>query len=318
MHISEVVFQRKTIFYFLLVAIVVGGILSFLRISKLEDPEVVIMQARVVTIYPGASAHEVELQVTTVLENELSTLSDLNLIMSQSEKNISMITVELKMAVPQKEIPQRWEFLRRKIAAAVPKLPEGVQTPMVIDDFSDVYGMFYAMTAEGYSYEEMKKYAEFVKRELLEVDGVKRVALYGAPEPVADIILPAETMGELGVFPLQIMSAISSRNQTVYPGVLETGDQLVRVGVSDKITSIDDLKEIQIRGIHGDQFRLGDIATIQKGYTTPLRNTMTLNNEKAMAISASMQTGENIIEVGKRVEQKNGKDTGEPSRGISF
>jgi len=318
MHISEVVFQRKTIFYFLLVAIVVGGILSFLRISKLEDPEVVIMQARVVTIYPGASAHEVELQVTTVLENELSTLSDLNLIMSQSEKNISMITVELKMAVPQKEIPQRWEFLRRKIAAAVPKLPEGVQTPMVIDDFSDVYGMFYAMTAEGYSYEEMKKYAEFVKRELLEVDGVKRVALYGAPEPVADIILPAETMGELGVFPLQIMSAISSRNQTVYPGVLETGDQLVRVGVSDKITSIDDLKEIQIRGIHGDQFRLGDIATIQKGYTTPLRNTMTLNNEKAMAISASMQTGENIIEVGKRVEQKMEKIQGSLPAGFHF
>lgn len=318
MHISEMAFQRKTIFYFLLAVILVGGILSFMRISKLEDPEIVIMQARVVTIYPGASAHEVELQVTDVLETEINTLSDLNLVMSQSEDNVSMITVELKMTVPQEEIPQRWEFLRRKITAAVPKLPAGAQTPMVIDDFADVYGMFYAMTADGYSYEEMKKYAEYVKQELLEVDGVKRVAIFGAPEPVADIILPAETMGELGVFPLQIMSAISGQNQTVYPGVLETGDQLVRVGVSDKITSLDDLKNIQIRGIRGDQFRLGDIATVQKGYSTPLRNTMTLNNQKAIAISASMETGENIIEVGKRVEQRMEELRGSIPAGFHF
>lgn len=304
MHISEMVFQRKILFYFLLAAMVIGGIFSFRSLSKLEDPEILVMVARVVTIYPGASAHEVELQVTDILENELNTLSDLNQILSQSEENVSMITVELKMTVPQEEIPQRWEFLRRKVAAAVPKLPAGAQTPMVIDDFGDVYGLFYAMTADGYSYEEMKKYAEFVKRELLEVEGVRRVSLYGAPEPVADIILPAETMGELGVFPLQIMSAISGQNQTVYPGVLESGHQLVRVGISDKLTSIEDLKNIQIRGIRGDQFRLGDIATIQKGYATPLRNTMTLNNQKALAISASMEKGENIIDVGKRVEQR--------------
>ncbi len=318
MHISEMVFQRKTIFYFLLVAIVVGGILSFQSISKFEDPEIVVMQARVITIYPGASAHEVELQVTDVLENELSTLSDINLIMSKSEENVSMITVELKMTVPQGEIPQRWEFLRRKVTAALPKLPAGVQTPMIIDDFGDVYGMFYAMTAEGYDYEEMQKYAEFVKQELLEVDGVKRVAIYGVPGPVADIILPAETMGELGVFPLQIMSAISGQNQTVYPGVLETGDQLVRLGVSDKITSIDDLKNIQIRGVHGDQFQLGDIATIQKGYSTPRRNTMTLNNEKALAISASMELGENIIEVGRRVEKRMEEIRGSIPAGFHF
>ena len=318
MHISEGVFRRKTIFYFLLVAVVIGGIIAFERISKLEDPEIVIMQARVVTIYPGASAHEVELQVTDVLENELSTLSDINLIMSQSEENVSMITVELKMTVPQEEIPQRWEFLRRKVQAAVPRLPAGVQTPMVIDDFGDVYGMFYAMTAEGYSYEEMKKYAEFVKQELQEVDGVKRVAIFGAPEPVADIVLAAETMGELGVFPLQVMSAISGQNQTVYPGIRQTGQQLVRVGVSDKVTSLDDLRNIQIKGVHGDQFRLGDIATISKGYSTPLRNTMTLNNEKALAISASMESGENIIEVGRRVEKRMEEIRGSIPAGFHF
>lgn len=304
MHLSELVFKRKPIFYFLMVCIVVGGILAFRSISKLEDPEIVIMQARIITVYPGASAHDVELQVTDVLEKELSYLNDLNLIMSKSEDNVSMITVELKMTVPQHEIPQRWEFMRRRIEAALPRLPEGVQAPIVIDDFGDVYGMFYALTAEGYSYTELNRFAEYVKREMLNVKGVSRVWLYGNQAPVADIILSTETMGQLGVFPIQIMSAIVGQNQMVYPGILESGDQLIRVDVSDKISGIEDLKNIVIKGIHGDHFHLDDIATIREGYSQPMRNTMYVNNQKAMAVAISMESGENIIDVGKRVEKR--------------
>jgi multidrug efflux pump subunit AcrB len=304
MHISELAFKQKTIFYFLLAVIMVGGIMAYESISKLEDPEIVIMQARVVTLYPGASAHEVELQVTDVLEKELAKLADINEISSQSRDNFSMINVDLKMTVPQEEIPQRWEFLRRRISAAVPSLPAGAQTPMVIDDFGDVYGMFYAMTAEGYAYEEMDKYARFVKQELLDVEGVRRVEIFGSQKQVAEIILPTEVMGRLGVFPIQIMSAVAGQNKAVYPGVLETGEQLIRVDVSDRVKCLDDLKNIMIRGLHGDQFRLGDIATVRMGYPSPMKNTMYLNNEKALAISASMESGENIIKVGKRVEKK--------------
>lgn len=304
MHISESIFKRKAVFYFLLVCIVVGGVLSFRSISKLEDPEIVIMQARVVTIYPGASAHEVELQVTDVLENELNTLSDVNVILSKSEDNVSMITVELEMTVPQKEIQQRWEFMRRKVNAAASKLPQGAQPPIVIDDFGDVYGMFYAMTAEGYSYEEMNSYAEYVKREMLSIKGVNRVQIYGNQTPVADIIISTETMGQMGVFPIQIMSAIAGQNQMVYPGVLESGDQLIRVDVSDKINSIDDLRNIVIKSVDGKQFRLGDIATVQKGFSSPMRNTMFLNNQKALGISISMESGDNIITLGEKVEKK--------------
>ncbi|HPB05463.1 MAG TPA: efflux RND transporter permease subunit, partial [Prolixibacteraceae bacterium] len=304
MHISESIFKRKAVFYFLLVCIVVGGVLSFRSISKLEDPEIVIIQARVVTIYPGASAHEVELQVTDVLENELNTLSDVKVILSKSEDNVSMITVELENTVPQKEIQQRWEFMRRKVNAAASKLPQGTQHPIVIDDFGDVYGMFYAMTAEGYSYEEMNSYAEYVKREMLSIKGVNRVQIYGNQTPVADIIISTETMGQMGVFPIQIMSAIAGQNQMVYPGVLESGDQLIRVDVSDKINSIDDLRNIVIKSVDGKQFRLGDIATVQKGYSSPMRNTLFLNNQKALGISISMESGENIITLGEKVEKK--------------
>ncbi len=138
MHISELVFKKKKIFYFILVAIVIGGVFSYNKLSKLEDPEITVMIANVVTVYPGASAHDVELQVTKVLEDEISALSDINKISSRSEANVSIINVELKMTVPQDEIPQRWEFLRRKIELAIPKLPVGVQKPMVIDDISDL------------------------------------------------------------------------------------------------------------------------------------------------------------------------------------
>jgi multidrug efflux pump subunit AcrB len=178
MHLSEIVFKKKKIFYFLLVAIVFGGIFSFSKLSKLEDPEITIMIANVVTVYPGASAHEVEMNVTNVLEDELAALADLAAIKSRSEANVSIIQVGLKMTVPQEEIPQRWEFLRRKLELAIPKLPNGVQTPMVIDDIGDVYGMFYALVADkGYSYEEMNKYADFVEQNMLEVDGVRKISI---------------------------------------------------------------------------------------------------------------------------------------------
>ena len=304
MHISELALERRPVVVFLLACILAGGIYAFLSISKLEDPEIVIMQAKVITLYPGASAHEVELRVTDVLEKELSTLSDIHVILSRSEDNVSDILVELKMTVPQKEIPQRWEFMRRKVQAAIPKLPEGAHTPMIIDDFGDVYGMFYAMTAEGYSYVEMEQFANYVRREMLAVEGVNRVHLFGQQTPVVNIILTTETMARLGVFPWQIMAAISTQNSTVYPGIHESGHQLLRVEVNDRISDIEDLKGLVIRSIHGDLFTLGDIASIESGYREPLRHTMHLNNDKAMAIAISMESGENIIALGRRVEER--------------
>ncbi|MBI9063949.1 MAG: efflux RND transporter permease subunit [Marinilabiliaceae bacterium] len=304
MHLSELVFRKKNIFYFLLVSIIVGGMLSYQNISKLEDPEIVVMMAKVVTIYPGASAHEVEMQVTNVLENEISELADIESIKSQSSANVSVIDVELKMTVPQGEIPQRWEFMRRKVQNAIPKLPEGTQKPMVIDDIGDVYGMFYAMTADGFSYQEMAEQADFIKRGILEVEGVRKVAVYGNQTPTADIVLSVEKMAQMGLFPVQVISAIQQYNLSVYPGVLKTGNQALRVSVSGRINSIEDLKNILVKGLNQELFKLSDFATITQTYNDPLHNTMFLNNQEALGISISMESGENIIELGKRVDEQ--------------
>lgn len=317
-NLSELVFKRKAIFYFLMICVIIGGILSYESISKLEDPEITLMQARVVTIYPGASAHEVEMQVTNVLENAIRALADLNVVDSKSAANVSMITVELKNTVPQDEIQQRWEFLRRKVQAAQSKLPSGSQTSMVIDDFVDVYGMFYGMTADGYSYQEMYDYAQMIKNKLQEVDGVRRIQIYGQQTPEVDIVFPIEKMSEMGILPIQIMSAIAGQNQMVYAGNMVSGDQRLRVQVNDKISGVDDLKNLLIQGANGKQFKLGDITTITKTYSQPLKNTFFIDNKKALGISLSMEKGENIIALGERVDKRLNEIKSEMPAGFEF
>ena len=319
MHISELVFKKKKIFYFLLVAIIFGGVFSFKKISKLEDPEIVIMVANVVTVYPGASAHDVELQVTSVLEEEISALADLKSIKSKSDANISVIEVQLKTSVPQKEIPQRWEFLRRKLDIAMTKMPDGVETPMVIDDMGDVYGMFYAMIADdGYSYKEMNNYADLIRRNMLEVDGVKKVSIYGEQSPEIFVTLSADKMSEMGVMPMQIFSALNSDTEELYAGSMISGNQQMRVSLNEKARSVEDIKNIIISGASGNSFKLGDIARIEKGYNEPLRNTMFINNHKAIGVAMSMESGENILEVGKSVEARLEELKRQIPEGITF
>ena len=297
-------FRRKAIIWFILFCMVAGGILAFRSISKLEDPELVVMQSQIVTLYPGASAHEVEMQVTNIIEEELNTLGDVETIRSKSMANISIVSVMLELTVPQKEIEQRWDFLRRRMNEVVAKLPAGAQTPMVYDDFGDVYGMFYAMTGDGYSYQEMSEMARFIRREMLAVDGVARIETYGGQEPVTEIVFTPSKMGELGVYPFQVLAALSGENSMVYPGSLQTGNKLLPVSVNGKIANAEDVANLLIKGLDGSLFKLSDIAEVNEVYTDPPRNTMHLNNKKAIAISLSMESGENIVEVGRRVEKR--------------
>lgn len=304
MHLSELVFRKKKIFYFLIACFVAGGILSYQNISKLEDPEIVVMMAKVVTVYPGASAHEVEMQVTSVLEDAISELADIESIKSQSSANVSVVDVELKMTVPQNEIPQRWEFLRRKIQKVVPSLPNGAQQPMVLDDIGDVYGMFYGVTADGFSYQEMSDQAQYLKDNFLQVQGVRKVAIYGEQESVIDIVLAPEKMAQMGIMPIQIMSAIQDYSASLYAGALKTGNQQLRVNVTGKVNSLEALRNIVIKGLNGELFKLSDVASVTRNYSDPLHNTFYINNKKALGISISMESGENIVELGKRVEAR--------------
>lgn len=304
MHIAELVFKKRTIFYFALLCIVVGGIISYMAISKLEDPEIQTPLAKIITIYPGASAHQVEMEVTNVLEDAISELADINKITSKSSANVSSIDVMLELTVPQEEVQQRWEFLRRKLEMAQLRLPSGARAPMVFDDIGDVYGMFYAITADGYSYREMSEQAQFLKRNLLQVKGVRKVAIYGEQPPAIDIVLSPERMAQLGIMPLQVMLAVQDYCSTPYAGNLLSGNTQMRVDVGGRIGSADDLRQALIKGPKQQVFKLADIADIHETYAEPLHNTLHVNNHKALALSLSMEPGENIVSLGRRVDER--------------
>jgi len=171
--------NNRKLVYFLVACLLIGGVLAISEMGKLEDPEIVVKQALVVTTYPGASAHQVELEVTDLLEKSIRTMKNIEFVESRSMNDLSIITVGLSTLVPNDEVDNQWSILRRKVNDIQGQLPDGASVPMVKDDFGDVMGMFYAMTSDGYTDREMGDYAQLIKRELLAVEGVSRVDIYG-------------------------------------------------------------------------------------------------------------------------------------------
>ena len=162
---------------FMIVVLIIGGFLSYLKMPKLEDPAIKVRQAMIVTTYPGASAHQVELEVTDQIEKAIREVASVDNVQSQSMNDLSIITVELLTTT--KDVEQQWDMVRRKVTNVQSKLPADASVPIVRDDFGDVYGMFYALTGEGLEDNELGDYAELMKRELIDIDGVSRVEIYG-------------------------------------------------------------------------------------------------------------------------------------------
>ena len=302
--------QNRKLVLFLVACLLIGGILAIRSMSKLEDPEIVVKQALVVTTYPGASAHQVELEVTDLLEKSIRTMKDIEFVESRSMNDLSMITIGLSTLVPNDEVDDKWTLLRRKVTDVQGKLPEGASVPVVKDDFGDVMGMFYAMTSDGYTDREMGDYAELIKRELLAVEGVSRVDIYGQGKECIYIELVEDKLANLGVSPAEVLSTLGGQNKTVYSGYYETGDMSLRVSVNDRYKSVEEIGELLLQGHQGDQFRLKDIANIRIGYEEPVRNAMRYDNQKALGIAISARYDTDITQVGKRVEQRLGELTG--------
>ncbi len=304
MNITEYALKNRALIKFFIAVLVTGGVFAFLSMSKLEDPELKVKQAMVITVYPGASAHKVELEVTDILEKSIRSMGEIDNIQSRSLADVSQITVELKSTVKPAELEQMWDMLRRKVANAQAALPEGVVPSVVMDDFGDVYGMFYAMTTDGITDEELVDYAQLVKRELQDIEGVRRVEIYGDRKPCVNVEIIQDKMANLGVHPLEVISTLTSQNKTVYPGYFESGNERVRVTINDDYKTISDIERLIIQGHENDQLRLGDIAVVSRGYQQPSRNEMRYDGRRALGISLSMEKGGNIVDLGKVVDKK--------------
>ena len=296
--------DNRKLIYFLVVCLLIGGVLAITNMGKLEDPEIVVKQALVVTTYPGASAHQVELEVTDLLEKSIRTMKNIEFVESRSMNDLSMITIGLSTLVPNNDVDNQWSILRRKVNDIQAQLPEGASIPIVKDDFGDVMGMFYAMTSDGYSDREMGDYAQLIKRELLAVEGVSRVDIYGEGKECIYIEMYEDKIANIGISPAEVLSTLSGQNKTVYSGYYDAGDMSLRVTVNDKYRNAEDIGELLLQGHQGDQFRLKDIAKVYTGYDSPVRNEMKYDNQKALGISISALSETDITQVGKRVEAR--------------
>ena len=304
MILTDVFFRNATFFWTCVVMIVFSGIYAYIIMPKLEDPELSVKQAMVVTYYPGASAHEVELEVTSVLEDELRTLSNISDMESVSSENMSTITINIDMAVPVEGLEQRWDILRRKVESAAQRLPSGAYPPVVVDDVSDIYGMFYALSAEGYTLAEMEEYAGLIKRELLELKGVRRISFFGTRNENVNIKLPKEMIARNSIYPVQIMTTIDARNQPVNAGHYYSDGQLLRNEVGGKLRSAEDVKDLIMQTPSGGQVKLGDIAEVAKEYADPQTRGFWVNGHPAIALCVSMEPGVVVTDVGKLVEAR--------------
>ena len=302
--ITEYFMKRPTLFWSLMVALLLAGILSFVQMPKLEDPAIGVKQAMVVVVYPGATAHEVELQVGQVMEDELRALPNVKKISTECTKGMAQITVEFQETVLMTAVEQHFDQLRRKVTGAVSKLPQGCYEPIVIDDMMDVYGMFYALTSDGYEYPEMYKYAKMIRRELMSIKGVKRINIYGNREEVINITLSKEKIARNGIIPTQIMSALQDATKTVDAGTYQDDDQKIQLRITDRAQSVEDVKNLIIQTLDGKQMRISDVADVERDYRDPQQNGFFVDGESALAICISMENDAIVPDVGKAVEAK--------------
>ena len=296
--------QRPVLFWSLMAAILVAGVLSFVQMPKLEDPAVSAKQAMVVVPWPGASAHEIELEVAQLMEDELRALPDVNKVKTECRNGSAMFTVEFRMTVPEKELEQYFDLLRRKVNDAASRLPQGCYSPVVVDDMMDVYGIFYALTADGYDYPEMYKYAKYIRRELLSVKGVKRINIIGNRDEVINIILSKEQITRNGIVPTQIMAALETAGKEVNAGKYRRGDERIALYVGSSVESEEDIRNMLIQTLDGKRIRLGDIARVEQTYSEPQRNGFFVDGRPALAICIAMEKSAIVPDVGKAVDAK--------------
>lgn len=307
MNISKWALNRGVLINAFVAVLIIGGLWAFTQMPKLEDPAVRVKQALVVATYPGASAHQVELELTDPIEKSIRQMPGIDHIESSSYADMTIITVELHPTVKDDELEQQWDLLRRKVENIKPSLPKGSQVMTVADDFGDVYGMFYALTGDGLSDRQLSDYAELIKREVLAIDGVTRVDIYGKRQECININLKEEKMANLGVLPTEVIQTLNGQNATSYAGYYDNGTRRIRVTVDDKFRSVEDIADMLIAGHDDDQLRIRDIADVSKGYEKVTRNAMLRDGERALGISIACSSSHDILKVGDKVEEKLGQ-----------
>lgn len=295
--------SKKPVTILLLVLVLAGGLLAYVKIGKLEDAPFTIKQALVLTPYPGASPSEVQSQVTDVLEESIQALGELYYLKTENRAGLSKITVYVKKETRADEMQQLWDKLRRKVSDVQSKLPEGAGPSVVNDDFGDVLGVFYGLTGSGHSYRELEDEAKLIKNEILKVKDVAKVEIYGTQTPTIDISVSPSVMARSGITMADIARAFEAQNKVVDAGGIDVGSNRLRIESTGNFYSLDDIRNLTIVSRTGEHFRLADITRIEESYQTPASNLMRINGQPAVGIAISTVPTGNVVDMAAAVKE---------------
>ncbi|NKF49071.1 efflux RND transporter permease subunit [Shewanella sp. WXL01] len=319
MNFAEYSITHKVVSWVFALLLLVGGSISFTQLGQLEFPEFTIKNALIVTAYPGAAPEQVEEEVTLPLEDALQKLDALKNIRSINSAGMSQIEIEIKENYDKDALPQIWDEVRRKVNDTIPSLPPGVATPSVIDDFGDVFGILLNLRGKDYSMRELQNYADFLRRELVLVKGIKKVNVAGTIGEQVIVEISSEKLNALGLNQDYIYSLITNQNVVSNAGSALVGDNRVRISPTGEFDSVKQMERLLISAPGStDLVHLGDIATIYKDTEEQPDNIYHAQGEQALSIGISFSSGVNVVKVGEAVNQRMAELANELPIGMSL
>ena len=302
-NMSEWALKHQSFVLFLVVVLGFIGIFSYTKLGQSEDPPFTFKVMTVRTGWPGATAREVEQQVTERVEKKLQELPELNFVRSFSRPGESLVFVAIKDSIPAKQVPDVYYQIRKKIGDIRGQLPQGIVGPSFNDEFGDTYGNIYAVTGDGFTYAEIKDYSDKLKKELLRIPDVAKVELIGEQDEKIFVEIANTKVANLGLDVNTILGVLQQQNAMTPAGAFETATDRVYMRVSGDFESLESVRNIPIRA-NGRTFRLGDIATVTRGYADPPVSKMRYMGHEALGIGVSMQKGGDIISLGKNLDRE--------------
>ena len=300
MNIGEFSVRNKVISWLLVVIMVGGGLMAFDKMGKLEDPAFTIKSAKILTAYPGATAQEVQDELTYHLEDAIQKMPQIKRIkMSVSRPGVSDILIDFKDEYKSVDLPNIFDELRRKIADVRPLLPPGAKDPIILDDFGDVYGIYMMLTGDGYTWRDLFDTADAIKKQLVLVPGVRKVVIDGEQREEVHLEMSRSRLAELGIDLRQIGDVMGSQNVVVDSGNVRVGGDYLRISPTGDFKSVQEIGDLLIGSDDKTLVRLSDIATITRAYEDVPNKIYYVNGKPGLSIGISMAAGENVVAVGR-------------------
>jgi multidrug efflux pump subunit AcrB len=316
-NLSEWALKHRAFVWYLMLAALVGGVLSYQNLGREEDPPFTIKTMIVQANWPGATVDEMINQVTDRIERKLEELGNLDFTNSYTSPGQTTVFVNLHENVRGPEIRATWISVRNKIADIQAELPSGVQGPFFNDQFGDVYGIIYAFTADGLSFRQLRDYAEQARAEILKIPSAGKVDLIGTQDKVIYLDVSTKEIAGLGLDWQQVIQSLQAQNAVAPSGTVQAGPERVSLRVSGQYASEDALRAVNLR-INDRFFRLADIATITRSYRQPPQPMFRFNGQPAIGLAIGMKPNGNILEFGDDARARMAQIIGELPIGVGI